>query len=714
MHDLVHDLAFSVLCENDNVTYGVCQRRYIGCESNGDGLLSIAKGQERYVRTLFFSGKLSDIRFSDFKSLHTLTLLSEEDIDELPDSIGELKHLRYLDISETRIKYLPNSVGELYHLQTLRANHDSTVLPPEMGNLTSLQTLPYFHVGRKKGCGILELGSLENLKGKLEICNLEQVCDENEATKADLLGKQVIYELKLVWDKSREGDEANDESVLEGLKPHPNLKGLEICGFKGKSLRLWERLNNLMKIKLEDCSECEEVPMLGHLPRLKSLCLDGLTNVKSIRSSFYGNIDPSVVVFPALERLELLSMPNLKEWDEVEGLNNLERLELLDMPNLQEWDEVVVFPCLEYLKVEGCRQLMRAPSHFPCLQELEIRGMESSLALENICGIKLTTLTHLQIYDIEGVKCLPDELFSNNHNLMKLEIGNCPKMTHLVPCLGGGGAPSLLRELVIWYCSSLRELPYDLHSLNYLEVFHIEDCPDVKSIPFPISSRRGGQRQQGFTSLRELRIWNCKGLTNLPIEMVESCALSLERLRLYKLSSITNMGMVIGCLHRMTRLTELTIGGVPGFVPELSNSSSWNNVSFNETVDAILLQPSQFISLRQLRLNGAEHWDSLPDQLQHLTSLEYLRLDDFGIEALPEWFGNLSSLKRLELFSCKKLRHLPPKQAMQRLSKFTYLYIYECPLLILKEKKIVDSEWHKISHIPDIYVDTYRISSDRY
>ncbi|GFQ06062.1 putative disease resistance rpp13-like protein 1, partial [Phtheirospermum japonicum] len=185
-----------------------------------------------------------------------------------------------------------------------------------------------------------------------------------EATRADLFRKPGIYELKLVGHRSREGCEANDESVLEGLQPHPNLKGLKICGFKGKSLPLWERLNNLMKIKLKDCSECEEVPMLGHLPRLKSLCLDGLTNVKSIRSSFYGNIDPSVNVFPALERLELINMPNLKEWD-----------------------EVVVFPILKYLKVKDCRQLMRAPTHFPCLQELVIDGMESGLPLENICGI---------------------------------------------------------------------------------------------------------------------------------------------------------------------------------------------------------------------------------------------------------------------------------------------------------------------------------------
>ncbi|GFP83133.1 putative disease resistance protein rga3 [Phtheirospermum japonicum] len=236
-------------------------------------------------------------------------------------------------------------------------------------------------------------------------------------------------------------------------------------------------------------------------------------------------------------------------------------------------------------------------------------------------------------------------------------------MTRLVPCLGGGGAPSLLRELRILYCSSLRELPDDLHSLNSLE---------------------------GFTSLRELEIRNCFGLTNLPIEMVESCAPSLEELILRGLISIRNMGM----------------------------HSSWNNVSFNEAVDAML---PQFISLRSLELFGKEHWDSLPDQLQHLTSLQYLSLKDFGIEALPEWFGNLSSLKSLTLWNYKKLRHLPSKQAMQRLSKLTDLWIARCPLLISNEKKrsnelpqIVDFEWPKISHIPEIYVDWHRISSDRH
>ncbi|KAL3642206.1 hypothetical protein CASFOL_013021 [Castilleja foliolosa] len=708
MHDLVHDLAFSILREN--VTDGVSQCRYIGYESSGDGFLSIPKGQERYVRTLFFSGKISDIRFSDFESLRTLTLLSEEYFDELPTSVKELKHLRYLDISKTRIRYLPNSIGELYHLQTLRSEQPrwtsfhleklpnslgclislrhlhipkKTALPPGVGKLTSLQTLPYFHVGSEKGCGISELRNLKDLKGKLMIYNLENVRDENDAKSADLLGNSGIYNLRLEWDKSRKGEEAKDESVLKGLQPHPNLKRLEICGFKGKSLSLWEGLTNLVEINLNDCSECEELPMLGHLPHLKFLYLIGLTNVKSIRCSFYGNIDSFgidtiAVVFPELERLELC-----------------------DMPNLKEWDDMVVFPRLKYLKIKKCMQLGRAPSDFPCLEELEINGTESSLALESICGIKLTSLLILIIREIEGLVCLPDWLFSNNHNLTKLEIRSCAQMTHLVPQLGGGGASSLLRELKIWHCPSLRELPDDLHNLSSLESLFITDCPDLKSIPYnpPISSSgEGQQQQQGFTSLRDLFIWECKGLTNLPIEMVESCAPSLEVLDLGGLINITNLPTVIGCLHRMTRLTYLKMG-------PLSSDSSWSNVSFNETVGAMLMQ---LISLRKLKLEGMEDWECLPDQLQHLTSLETLTLRDFGMEALPEWFGNLESLKELRLYFCGKLKHLPSKQAMQRLSKLTLLYIFECPLLLRSNNyewpQIVDSEWPKISHIPKLEV----------
>ncbi|GFP83127.1 putative disease resistance protein rga3 [Phtheirospermum japonicum] len=63
MHDLVHDLACSVL----NHIY---QNRYVGREYIRDESCPIPKEQARCLRTLFFIGKVSDIMLLEFKSLH--------------------------------------------------------------------------------------------------------------------------------------------------------------------------------------------------------------------------------------------------------------------------------------------------------------------------------------------------------------------------------------------------------------------------------------------------------------------------------------------------------------------------------------------------------------------------------------------------------------------------------------------------------------------
>ncbi|KAL2494313.1 putative disease resistance RPP13-like protein 1 [Forsythia ovata] len=508
-----------------------------------------------------------------------------------------------------------------------------------------------------EGCRIEELGHLKNLRGQIEIRNLQLVNNKAEAKKANLDGKTNIIELKFCWRNTNEGNttdesasesdtrnrnilESNihDESVLEGLQPHPNLRSIVIEGFRGKKFPLWTmkmlKLDKLINIGLRNCYNCEKIPMLGYLPLLKYLKLEGLTNVRSIGLSFYGAIDCSStsrndgqetqVSFLSLKSLIIKEMHNLTEWVEAQT------------------SRVQVFPSLEILEIEEC--------------------------------CKLTNI----------ISC------SNLTSLVSLRIVACTNLAY-IPYLRGCRAS--LKQLDIRYCHELRELPDDLGSLESLETLRIVGCDNLQLIPYP-----GGQK--GLSSLRSLVISWCKSLSNLPSEMLESCT-SLQSLKVYNCENLTLFLELSG----MGSLRKLGVRGCKNItsIPELSGMVWLNSLrelkiggfSNSDTLELI----ENIKSIQILELYGRADWVSLPYKLQNLTSMEVLKIDDFGIEELPDWLGNLSSLEELILFKCEKLRHLPSKEAMQRLTKLTKLTIWACPLL--KEQCLPDnSEWPKISHIP--------------
>lgn len=441
--------------------------------------------------------------------------------------------------------------------------------------------------------------------------------------------------------------------------------------------------------------------MLGQLPFLQRLRLQGLTDVRTIAPSSYGTdyyVGSScsslgrTIWFPALENLILEEMTSLVEW-----------IDVPDMPSSTTTasSEVSFFPRLQDLTIRDCPSLRTIPRTFCCLASLSIAGDSSILPLSSICS-NVFTLEKLSIFGLPDLTCLPDCLFENNPKLAHFSMAYCSNLTNIASSLSG--CANSLKTLEIEHCDSLIELPQGLHTLQSLERLTINGCGSLRSIPAP--------EGQGLTSLRNCEFAGCYGLTNIPGEAFQFCT-SLESLSvkycdelvsfpvdLQKLPSLMcltmhhcpKLNMVPRGLCGLTRLRQLDLGC---FLEFGSFLIIFNGIEQNLS------------SLYKLELFGCSDWDSLPDQLQYLTSLKQLDINDFGVETLPNWLGNLFSLENLRLFNCEKLHQLPSLEAMRHMVKLKELMATNCPLLKASctQNSNPSSQWSKISHIPIIVID---------
>jgi len=245
------------------------------------------------------------------------------------------------------------------NLVSLRHLHfdDPKLVPAEVRLLTRLQTLPLFVVGPDHK--IEELGCLNELRGVLNICKFEQVRDREEAEKTKLRDKR-MNKLVFGWSDDEGNSGVNNEDVLEGLQPHPDIRSLKIKGYRGEDFSSWMSalpLNNLTVLRLKDCSKGRQLPTLGCLPRLKILEMSRMPNVKCIGNEFYSSSGGAAVLFPALKELTLA------------------RLDGLEVRMVPGGEVVAVFPSLEKLSIERCGKLKSIPiCGLSSLVEFEIDG----------------------------------------------------------------------------------------------------------------------------------------------------------------------------------------------------------------------------------------------------------------------------------------------------------------------------------------------------
>ncbi|XP_021837603.1 disease resistance protein RGA2-like [Spinacia oleracea] len=526
IHDLMHDLALMVGDEcvlvdrtveliNENVRHVYFKHGQHSLWKPPSRLLAAPRMRSHLLSTgIFEKGSTSSLN----KTISSLMFLRALDLGEgfykrLPNSIGELKHLRYLRVCVLSTS-LPFGITRLQNLQTLDLRNSQNLIkmprdfyklsslrnlqlrccmqnvngdiwidsggfvdmPRRFGQLASLETLDYFIVGKNNGLDAL---SRLNLVGGCQIYFKKRRQNMRaEAMLANLKEKKLTF-LKLNWSFLHD---IGAGEVIECLQPPCTLKAFHIQEWKGVGFPSWGideipcLLPNLVSITIEGCIRCQYLPTFSQLPHLKMLDLLVLhaleyieIGVESSSSSVGFSCSRATTYFPALERLHLRDLPKLKSWSTTESIGD----------NISS-----VTP--------GVSQVLNS------LRELVLGRLPNAELLPRSFGCS-TMLQQLNIRELPNLESLPEGI-GNLSQLYKLCIGDCPKLIALPESFRN---LTNLQQLHIRECPNLESLPEDIGNLSQLRKISIKDCPKLTAIPESFGN---------LTALQQLFIIECPEL----------------------------------------------------------------------------------------------------------------------------------------------------------------------------------------------------------
>ncbi|WJZ94094.1 hypothetical protein VitviT2T_012985 [Vitis vinifera] len=269
-----------------------------------------------------------------------------------------------------------------------------------------------------------------------------------------------------------------------------------------------------------------------------------------------------------------------------------------------------------------------------------------------------------------------------------------------------------LRYLDICGNKRVKKLPASICKLYLLLTLSFKECTELEELPRDMGN---------FISLRFLaittkqRAWPRKG-NGL------ACLISLRWLLIAECNHVEFM---FEGLQNLTALRSLEIRRCPSLVslppsvkhlPALETLMIFNCEMFNfMDEDGDEENDIQGIScrLRSLMVVDLPKLEALPGWLiQGLaaSTLHYLLIRRcHKFKALPESLENLTSLQELRIDDCPQLSTL--SGGMHRLTTLKVLSIRDCPELSKRCKPEIGEDWHKIAHVPEIYIDGEAIKS---
>ncbi|XLT61530.1 hypothetical protein HN873_018054 [Arachis hypogaea] len=319
LHDLVHDLAVYVakdVCQlvssnTQDISENVLHLSFV---ENGLPCNSI-KPSLQGARSILFPDKEvgASEAFLNAWVLNCTYLryldLSNSTCETLPQSIGQLKHLRSISLrNNKRIKRLPNSICKLQNLQVLL-----------LDGCSNLETVP------KK---LRKLISLQ----RLEITTKQSILPESDIAKLN---------------------------CLEYLR-------VEDCD-NLESLFVETRLPTLRTLQVIDCVNLKSLPLdTHHFPQLETLVISGVANEDWLDRSEDTN---AVLRLKTIVLSEMVTLPHsLQQY--ASTLQTLVIVGCYELEVLPEW--LSNLSSLKFLCMAGCPNLVSLPSDIHRLTSLQV------------------------------------------------------------------------------------------------------------------------------------------------------------------------------------------------------------------------------------------------------------------------------------------------------------------------------------------------------
>ncbi|KAF7065760.1 hypothetical protein CFC21_071833 [Triticum aestivum] len=535
----------------------------------------------------------------------------------LPESLGDLLNLLYIDLSGcSGLRNLPESFGKLTNLAHIELSGCSGLanLPDSLGKLTSLK-----HIDLSGCSGLVNLpdsfGKLTSLKhidlsGCSRLVNLPDSFGKLTSLKhIDLSGCSGIVNLPDSFGKLTSLKHI-DLSGCSGLVNLPDsfgkltsLKHIDLSGCSGleKLPQSFVKLINLVHINLSQCSGLVSLPLsFGKLIYLLHINLSGCSGLVNLPESF-GNL-VNLVHINLSGCCGLLNLPgsfgnliNLLHIDlsYCHGLGKLpesfRKLKFLVHLDLSFWS------CFEGVEkaLGGLTNLQHLNLSHPCCY---LAQQQSCLeGLKDVLG-KLTKLEYLNLSMFLNPICYSKtverthefiECISVFSSLEHLDLSHNKFLHHLPESLG---ELNNLQRLDLSGCMRLKSIAKRIGEIKSLKSIHVRNCRSLKSCQLVVKADNGETYRN--TNIVELEDANLEELEISCLENVKTTK-DAERIRMalegrtQKLKLCWTVGSQVS-MEGNTLLGKLLPSHLQclelhGYSDETRLSAWWTSTTYGET-----------------------------------------------------------------------------------------------------------------------------------